>query len=235
MRGQADGPVSRRLVFLRRFSLALALLLSSPGGLLAQDGAVTWDLPAFHSPYSEDGVAFHLSLPDRMDGFGASAAWRFPAEVAELGARGGVHVVDGELALLAGGDVRGTLVRASGDFPLDVVGIVGTGLGWMPQLDVTMLRIPAGVSAGRRAEVGGGWVAFYVHPRLGLDARFSPTPRGPEAGGGDGTSRFRRGDELSLHADVDFGLDVETAAGLRLRAAVTVGHSEAVGLGVLLR
>lgn len=234
MSREADGPVSRRLVSLRRLSLALALLLAAPGPLLAQDGAVTWDLPAFHSPYSEDGVAFHLSLPDRMDGFGASAAWRFPADVAELGARGGVHVVDGELALLAGGDVRGSLIRASDDFPLDVAGILGAGLGWMPQLDVTMLRLPVGVSAGRRAPVAGGRVAFYVHPRLGLDARFSPAARAPVAGG-DGASRFRRGDDLSLHGDVDLGLDVETAGGLRLRAAVTVGHNEAVALGVLLR
>lgn len=212
--------------------LAGCLLASAadPDLLRGQDEPLAWDLPAFHSPYPENGVGLHATFPLEADGAGASVTWRISDGAVDPGLRAGLNVVEGELALLAGGDVRRLVARADGGSPLDLVAVAGSGIGWAPQLEAALVRIPVGVSAGRRFRVAGATMALYAHPRLALDARFSPGPRSGSAGE---AGPFRRGDRLSLHADVDLGVELETAGGLRLRAALTLGHDEAAGVGLL--
>lgn len=178
------------------------------------------DVPSFQTPYGETGYGLHLIFQTRSD-IGALFTWRRAGTDLNLGFRGGLLERGGEVGLLVGVELSNALVRADEEFPLDVAWVSGVGLGTVPALDFTILRIPFGVSLGRRVilDDGGTELVPYIHPRLGLDLLSRDRPD-------------RSGTDARLSVDVDLGMDVQLTERAFLRFAVTLGRNDAVGVGL---
>jgi hypothetical protein len=183
--------------------------------------AQTHDVPSFNTPYGEDGGGIYFVLQD-FDDPGVVATWRWASSVLDVGLRGGLIDTRSDLGLLAGLDLKNEFVRRSDEFPFDVAWVSGVGIGWVPDDDTGILRVPFGISVGREVELEGSSSSLtpYVHPRLALDVRFLP-----DVPGADDT-------DTSLGFDIDFGVDWQWRDGYALRFALTVGRNEAFGVGL---
>lgn len=208
----------------RAVTATLAVLLLLPVPVRAQ----SFDAPAFHTPYGEDGLGLHLVMPDEVTELGVMGTLRRSSARVDLGLRGTVMELDDAFAMSGGLDVKNELVAANPRFPLDVAWVTGVGVTGVPDRDVAQVRLPFGVSVGRRLSDGEVSLTPYLYPRLALDLTFLPEDR--TVGGPLG--RNRQGDQTDLHADVDLGVDASFVAGWVFRLAVTLGQNEAVGLGL---
>lgn len=206
---------------LRRVTWIFAVSLFA---LPAVGTAQVYDAPGFRPPDSEQGLGFYaISLePDLGEDVAALATWRKPGADLDLGLRAGAGDIAGDLALLGGLEVERGLVQSGGDAPLSVAWTSGMGVGTVPDRNTARIRIPFGLTLGRRLPADGYAILPYAHPRLALDffVREDP-PGGP-------------GDDSDLNFDLDLGADVVFDGGWRLRFGVTLGSSEAVGFGVSL-
>ena len=216
-----------------RCAPAIALLLAA--GLLGVDpalpgpgGAVhaqAFDVPSFWTPYSEHGMGLYLADPDGGD-VGALLTWRRSGRVVDYGLRAAVQDAGGHVGLSGGLELGGALYRATDRFPLDVAWGSGIGIGGIPDLDLAVLRIPFGISFGRRLAVGDVGLIPYIEPRLALDLRVRGSSPGPGR-------RFGGGDHTELHLDLDLGADLDFRLAWRLRIGATVGHERAVAAGIV--
>ena len=115
---------------------------------------------------------------------------------------------------MLGAGLGAAIWRASPTLPLDMF-LAG---GVYPSFGdpATIIRIPVGVSVGRRFPLQGGFaITPYVHPRISLD--FCR---------GDGCAA---GDESDIAIDFDFGGDFELNPHLSFRAAVLLSGSNSFG------
>jgi hypothetical protein len=113
--------------------------------------------------------------------------------------------------LVLGGRYRTRIVKASADFPLDAALTVGFGGSFDGG---STLRVPIGISLGRRIGTGSSGVSFmpYFHPVL------VPT--------------FRSGDdELALAAGL--GVDLRLARRLDVRVSGSFGDIEGFAVSVV--
>ncbi len=193
----------------------LALLALFPTAARAQ----SWEAPTFFAPRLSDDLGLYLYDPEGGD-LGVMGMWRQTGRV-NLGVRAGFGGVSGDRLLLVGAEVYGMIVEPDAERPLAVAWLVGAGATTDGR---TVLRIPAGVSAGARIPAGDMVFTPYVHPRISLDYITVDT-------GGDGGSAS----DTQFHLDADLGAELEIGAMWLLRAAFTIGDRQAFGLGLAYR
>lgn len=193
------------------------LLLPLPF-LAAPLHAQSFDVPAFQTPFAENGFGLYAVSP-RADHYGALATWRQTGEgKTNLGLRGGyLNVADRE-TYFAGVEVfRGTEPRSStgGEVAL----VTGFGVGWVPDADRVRARLPFGFTWGHRREAGSLAYVPYVHPRVGIDVDFEDDGEGWD-------------EDVDLFGAIDLGFDLEIQRTVLLRFGATLGHEDAIGAGV---
>lgn len=146
----------------RRLAIAVALMLAGTAPAAAQ----AWDSPSFFAPRPGEDLGIYVMVPDDGDA-GFQAIWRQQGNL-NLGVRGGVTGEDalGDRAWMLGAEFYGWLPLAG--FPLDMSWVLGFGAGFSD--DVTLLRVPLGVSIGKVFGEGTSFVVQpYVHPRVAFD------------------------------------------------------------------
>jgi len=205
----------RSLHGIRSAAVFLVALLSQVG-----TGAAQWyDMPEFITPYDETGVGVYMVVVNGIEDFGGMATFRKAGDV-NLGLRGSVNSISGgDVALNGGLDVYKQFVDFSESFPLDVAWVTGFGFGWVTGSGngaFGILRLPVGVSVARQfASEDGKWTLTpYSAPRLALDIGLS-------------------GPDTKVHFDIDFGLEMKFTQSWLLRFGITVGHTEALGFGIV--
>jgi hypothetical protein len=190
-------------------TITLATAIAAPLG-----AQVSWDSPMLVSPGSPLGWGVYLVDPWPGNGIGVMGTWR-PGGIA--GYRIGLAEGRGDdLAVFGGVDLSGSLIRVSGDFPLDMDWVSGVGLGFG---DNGLLSIPLGVSLGRVIDADGVRINPYLSPRIVVDAWLGGDPPG-------------RRDDLDLELAVDLGLDISFAPSWAIRFGGTLGDREAIAIGV---
>ena len=192
----------------RSLAVALLLALTGPGSVWAQ----AWDTPSFFSPRSHDDLGLYGFVPEHGD-WALAAIWRQSGRL-NLGVRAGV----GDRLVLLGAEFYGPLQLP--ESPLLLAWQVGFGAGFD---DVTLLRIPAGLSAGFDLGTRGGpQLTPYVFPRLALEL-----------------AAWNEGDQERTHTDLafalDLGADLNLTPDLILRAGATIADRNAIGVGVAYR
>lgn len=178
-------------------------------------GQVAWDSPFMVAPNTPAGWGVYLVDPSPGDGIGILSTFRPSAGGGGLGYRLGL--AEGrrdDLAVYGGIDMSGYLIRRSGDFPLDVVWLLGAGLG---AGDDVVVSFPLGAALGRDFQADGVWFNPYLGPRVVLDANF-----------GDD-------DDLDLRLSVDLGFDISFDPGWTIRFAGTLGDASALAIGLSFR
>lgn len=177
-------------------------------------GQIAWESPLMVSPQSPAGWSLHLMDPEPGDGIAAMVGWRTSPVPVGFGARAGIgEGADGDVAVFAGIDASGILVRYTDETPLDLIWVAGGGFGVG---DHVLLSFPAALVAGWDIPTEDVSFRPYVGPRVVLDARI-----------GEGTD-----DDLDLEAALDLGLDLAFDAGLVLRFAASIGSREALSAGI---
>ncbi|TVP75338.1 MAG: hypothetical protein EA352_08480 [Gemmatimonadales bacterium] len=197
-------------------ALATLLLVSLAGAdeLRAQ---VYWDSPLMVAPATPAGWGVYLTDPSPGGGLGVLSTWRADTAPGGPGFRLGIAEDRRDRVTVFGGiDMSGSLVQASGDFPVNMIWVAGAGIGVG---DGTVLSLPLGVSLGRDFESDGVWFNPYVGPRVNLDAWF----------GSD------RSDSLRLRLAVDLGIDISFDPGWAVRFGGTLGDRNALAIGVSFR
>jgi hypothetical protein len=142
-----------------------------------------------------------LSAPEGAD-LAVEGFYSFASGRNDFGLRVGMQDADDASDLLLGGHFRTCLLTHSQDFPLD--GALTVGVGAVFSDGGSVVRVPIGLSLGRRIDSGSSGVSFlpYLHPVL------LPT--------------FSEGDsELGLA--LGLGLDLRLARRFDLRVAGSVG------------
>lgn len=184
--------------------------------------AQAWDVPSFNTPYGEDGYGLYLLFQNDVNDPGGMLTWRRSGPDFDIGFRGGAISSSwasppgqSSLGLFGGIDVKNEWIHADEQFPLDVAWVTGAGLGWVPDHDVALFRIPFGFSLGRSLVEPNTTITPYVYPRVLLDAAFQDGPN-----------------HLDGNFDLDLGVDVMLQQRWKLRFAATVGQDDALGFGV---
>jgi hypothetical protein len=162
--------------------------------------------PVFSAPYrafSQHELGLSLSAPEGAD-LGLEGFYSFASGRSDFGLRVGFLDADDDADLVLGGRFRTRLLTHSEDFPLD--GALTVGLGAVFYDGDTVLRVPIGLSLGRRIDSGSSGLSFvpYLHPVL------IPT--------------FDGDDELELA--LGLGLDIHLTRRFDLRVAGSVGDLE---------
>jgi hypothetical protein len=162
--------------------------------------------PVFSAPYrafSQHELGLSLSAPEGAD-LGLEGFYSFASGRSDFGLRVGFLDADDDADLVLGGRFRTRLLTHSEDFPLD--GALTVGLGAVFYDGDTVLRVPIGLSLGRRIDSGSSGLSFvpYLHPVL------IPT--------------FDGDDELELA--LGLGLDIRLTRRFDLRVAGSVGDLE---------
>jgi len=184
------------------------LALGAPANLRAQP----WDAPAFFSPRIQDELGLYAFVPEHGD-WGLAGIWRQSGNL-NLGVRAGI----GDRLLLVGAEFYGPLQVP--DSPLLLAWQVGFGAGFD---DVTLLRVPVGVSAGLElGSEGGAELTPYVFPRVALELAAW------DSGGREHT-------DTDLDLAVDVGADLAVSPYLNLRAGATIADRSAIGIGLAFR
>jgi hypothetical protein len=199
---------------MRRIVLSVLVGLVSASALNAQ----AWDAPSFFSPRPGEDIgiyAFKLDS-DAGGGTGFSGIWRQSGNL-NLGVR--VGVVDSD-HWLVGGEYYGNLSALTG--PLVASWVVGFGGTFFD--DVTMLRIPLGVSVGLDLGARGGLsIMPYAHPRVAYDLVARDNALGEE----------ETDDEFKIA--VDLGADIALGSSLVGRVGFTLGDTNTFGAGIAYR
>jgi len=184
------------------------LLLTATGTARAQ----AWDAPSFFAPRAHDDIGIYGFVPEHGD-WGVQGIWRQSGNI-NLGVRAGF----GNDVILVGAEFFGPLNLAAS--PVLLAWQVGVGAGFN---DVTLLRVPVGVSAG--LELGGpGTLQLvpYVFPRVALEL-----------------AAIDVGDEEATETDLDFavdvGADLTLSPQLLLRVGATLADETAFGVGLAYR
>ena len=195
---------------MRKSLLGAALILVAASPASAQ---WAWDAPSFFSPRSHDDIGIYAVVPDDAD-FGVMGLWRQSGNL-NLGVR--VALIEDVVSL---GAEFYNPIRAV-NVPLSMAWNLGFGAGFGD--DVTMLRVPFGVSIGATLGSSGSLqLTPYVHPRIALDVV------AVDVGDDERT-------DTDVNFDVDLGADLNLTPSLILRFGATVGENEAFGLGVAFR
>lgn len=198
-------------------SMRLLLRLAAVGLLLpigaGELRAQAWDAPSFFSPRPHDDLGLYAFVPEHGE-LGAQAIWRQSGNI-NLGVRAGL----GQDLILVGAEFYGPLRLASE--PVLLAWQVGLGAGFN---DLTLLRVPVGVSAGLDlAGQGLPQLTPYVFPRVALEVSAWQNPAGDEETSTD------------LGFALDIGADLVVTPELILRAGVTLADQNAFGVGIAYR
>ena len=184
-------------------SLAMAATLALGASADAQETGT----PVFSAPYrafSAHELGLSLSAPEGAD-LGFEGFYAFASGRNDFGLRVGLLDTDDDADLVLGGRFRTRLLTHSEDFPLD--GALTVGLGAAFHDGGSVLRVPIGLSLGRRIDSGSSGVSFapYLHPVL------IPT--------------FSEGDD-ELELALGLGLDIRLTRRFDLRVSGSVGDLE---------
>lgn len=176
----------------------------------APAGAQAWHYPAFQPPaVATREFNFGIAGSD-VYGTTGLAQWREGiGPDTHLGLDVGFASPDhGSTGFLLGGSIGQSVMHATQQTPIDI--LFTGGLYGMFSGDLSLLRIPFGVSVGHRFPIQGTPMALtpFAHPRLSVDACISDC--GDE-------------DKTKLKVDFDLGLDWAITRQLSLRGALTVG------------
>jgi hypothetical protein len=162
--------------------------------------------PVFSAPYrafAKHELGLSLSAPESAD-LGLEGFYSFASGRNDFGLRVGFLDDDDDADLVLGGRFRARLFTHSEDFPFDGALTVGVGAAFHD--GDTVLRVPIGLSLGRRIDSGSSGLSFvpYLHPVL------VPT--------------FDGDDELELA--LGLGLDIRLTRRFDLRVCGSVGDLE---------
>jgi len=182
-------------------SLAVALAAALPAR-----GQET-GTPVFAAPYrafSSHELGASVSAPSGAD-LGVEGFYSFSSGRNDFGLRLGVLDRGDGSDVVLGGRFRTRLVSHSQDFPLDVALTLGVGAAFFD--GGTVVRVPIGVSLGRRIDSGGSGPSFvpYLQPVLV-----------PTFAGGDSELKLALG----------LGLDIRFTHRLDLRLSGSLGDLE---------
>lgn len=184
-------------------AVTAALLLATAAPAAAQ----AWDSPTFFAPRPGEDLGIFLTAPEDGE-IGLQAIWRQQGNL-NLGVRGGVDGTDGDRSILLGAEFYGWLPISG--FPLDMSWLLGFGAGFHD--DVTMLRVPLGVSIGTVIGEGGTFVLQpYVHPRVAFDL-----------------GAFGEGESEETETDFSFAVDIGADVAVSPSFVVKVGYTLAKG------
>jgi hypothetical protein len=159
--------------------------------------------PVFSAPYrafAKHELGLSLSAPESAD-LGLEGFYSFASGRNDFGLRAGALDSDDDADFVLGGRFRTRLITHSEDFPLD--GALTVGVGAVFYDGDTVLRVPIGLSLGRRIDSKGSGLSFvpYLHPVL------VPTFDG------DGELDFALGLGLDIRLTRRFDLRVSGAVG----------------------
>ena len=190
-----------RLTTLAPLAAAATLALGAPAD--AQETGT----PVFSAPYrafSTHELGLSLSAPEGAD-LGLEGFYSFASGRNDFGLRVGLLDADDASDLVLGGRLRTRLLTHSQDFPLDGALTVGVGAVFFD--GGTVLRIPIGLSLGRRIDSKSSGLSFvpYLQPVL--------------------VPRFSEG-ESELDLALGLGLDLRLTRRFALRVAGSVGDLE---------
>jgi hypothetical protein len=163
--------------------------------------------PVFSAPYrafAQHELGLSLSAPEGAD-LGLEGFYSFASGRNDFGLRVGFLDDDDDADLVLGGRFRARLLTHSEDFPLD--GALTVGFGAVFYDGDTVLRVPIGLSLGRRIDSGSSGLSFvpYLHPVL------IPT--------------FSEGDD-EMELALGLGLDIRLTRRFDLRVSGSVGDLE---------
>jgi hypothetical protein len=184
-------------------SLAVATTLALGAPAAAQETGT----PVFSAPYrafSTHELGLSLSAPGGAD-LGLEGFYSFASGRNDFGLRVGFLDGGDDADLVLGGRFRARLLTHSQDVPLD--GALTVGVGAVFYEGSTVLRVPIGLSLGRRIDDRSSGISFvpYLHPVL------IPT--------------FSEGDD-ELELALGLGLDIRLTRRFDLRVAGSVGDLE---------
>jgi hypothetical protein len=204
----------------KRFKALLTLAALSVTPAFAA-GQLPWESPHLLSPSARAGVSFMLVdyglAPSR--GLGGSVVWRTADAPRGLGLRFSAAEGTGDQLNLAGGvDVTAPIMRASADFPLDLIWTSGAGLSYGEHFEVA---VPLGVAGGRALASPNLWFNPYASARAMLEGRFGENAPGNEVGLG-----------LAIDVGADLAFGRSRRFGLRLAASLGDRHTLAAGLHI---
>ncbi len=192
------------------FALALAAAVAwAPTPAAAQ---YLWDGPSLVGPYAPTGLSVLLVANDPGGALGAMAQWRQDRASMAWGYRGGIVQSDhDDLAVFAGVDVSGVLAESVEDADIRVLWWSGVGAGVGSEIAVS---VPVGLVAGWRGMGDGNAFAPYAGAHVALDMATG------------------EGDNVSLDASLDLGLDLTLTTGWVVRFGVSLFGRDAVGVGI---
>jgi hypothetical protein len=192
------------------FAMAIGMLVAAPAA--AQVG---WESPSFFSPRPGEDIGLYVTVPEGGGDTGFAAIWRQAGNLS-LGVRGGVAGNHYSL----GAEFYGPLDLLGPQSSLLMAWVLGVGATFN---DVTVLRVPVGISAGVGLGTPGGVQLMpYVHPRVAFELATYDV--------GD-----REETDTDFRFDVDLGADAVLGQQFVLRAGVTIGRFTTFGAGVAYR
>ena len=183
--------------------LALAAALALGASALAQETGT----PVFSAPYrafSAHELGLSLSAPEGAD-LGLEAFYGFGSGRTDFGLRLGLVDADDASDVVLGGRLRTRVLTHSESFPLD--GALTVGVGAVFAEGESIVRVPIGISLGRRIDSRSSGLSFVPYMQPVLLPTFS---------GGDS--------ELGLA--LGLGFDLRLTRSFDLRVAGSVGDLE---------
>jgi hypothetical protein len=188
---------------LRALLTAAALFVTA-----APLGAQAYAYPSFQAPRIT-ASEYNFGLADAGDSDATSLLfqWRVGRGVSsQLSLDVGVADTPGDAALFVGGQFAQQLARSSATMPLDLLFTVGANIAGGN--DVTIFRVPVGLSVGHRFPLEGGLALTpYAHPRIVL------------ANCGDCAVE----DDTDIGIEFDIGGDFEFSPQFALRVSAVLG------------
>lgn len=145
---------------LRAFVAAAALFVAA-----APLGAQAFAYPSFQAPRTI-AHEYNFGLADSDGATSLLFQWRAGRGAkSQLSLDFGVADTPADAALFIGGQFAQQLARSTADMPLDLLLTVGANIA--NGNDITIFRVPVGLSVGHRFPLEGGLALTpYVHPRL---------------------------------------------------------------------
>lgn len=188
--------------------LVTAAALAVATGTQAQ----VWDAPSFMPPRPGEDIGIYLSEPDGAD-LVVQGIWRQRGNL-NLGVRVGFADQATGGAFQAGAETWGEIMSVGPDFPVDVTWTLGAGATFG---DFTLVSIPLGVTIGRTLTTALP-LQVYAHPRLALVV-----------------ASFNNNTDTDLDGFFDLGADLHLGPDWKARLGVTLGGTDAYGLGLAYR